>query len=295
MQYFLPNPTSEDTSIVSDLSKPLLLFVGTHDYRGNVPPRMLHSHANMTEMVFFADGGGTCTVDGKTYETQTGDLMIYNADVLHLDDCGYLLICGAANISLPELPPNHLIPAGASPLFHLGDKADTFRNILLSMIDVAASNTPNAAETCQYLFLAYLNQVLSLLKENQTLEENPQVSKESIKNRGKDIQTYVDQHISERLTLTEIAEHFDLSPFYVSRVFKLATGHNLNSYQTQRRIGRAQTLLLTTKMSMSEIAETIGYASQGYFSKQFQEIIGISPMQYRKQFGGRRIGQEKER
>ena len=286
MLYYLPAPTEEQ-------QLPHLLYVGTHDYTVETAPRMLHSHANMVEINIIQEGNGTIHVDGHDYQVTAGDLIIYNSNVLHLDDCGKLLICGTAGISLPDLPPNFITVPGICPVFQLKEHRDTFIRIVQSMVDIAASNSPSAPESCQYLFLAYMNLILDLVSERQTLDSNPLISADSVRGHGREIQAYIDQHISEKISLTEIATHFDLSPSYVSRIFKLATGHNLNAYQTQRRIGWAQNLLLTTNHSMAEIAEIIGYSSQGYFSKQFQETIGITPMQYRKQFGGRSVGKNK--
>lgn len=270
------------------IQEPVLLYVGSHDFRENLPDRMLHSHEDIVEFVCFLDGKGKCTVGDRQYTVCKGDLVIYNAGVMHLDNFGLLYFCGAANIHLPALPANTIIPPGTSPVLHLGPHENTITGLLSSMHDIASRDSQNASESCQLLFRVFLNQLLNLINEATEFSDNF-ANSDSQKKRGREIQRYVDEHILGRLSLSEIAEHFQLSTFYVSRVFKATTGQTLNEYQTRQRIGQAQNLLLTTSLPLSEIAIKSGYGNQGYFSKQFTKLVGISPLQYRKQLRGKTV------
>lgn len=287
MQYFLSPPTQ-------DPSTPTLLFVGSHNYlRQRIPlPRSIpHSHRNVAEFLYFREGEGACTINGRNYPVKKGDLVIYNANTLHMDQFGLTYFCGATNIQVPSLPPNILLAPGVSPVFHLDTHESTFHHLLASMNEIAATNAPTAPESCQLLFRVLLNQFFHLIASKQVLEQDPFIDARTVKTTGEKIQDYVDQHILEWLSLQEIADHFNLSTFYISRIFSLTTGFTLSAYQARGRIGHAQTLLLTTEMSLAEIAKKLGYTRQNYFSRQFMEITGIKPSQYRKQFGGRHVGE----
>ena len=285
MQYFLFPPGR-------DPSSPTLLFVGSHNFlqQRSLPPYIPHAHANLVQFLYFSEGSGMCTINGRNHPVRRGDLVIHNASTLHLDHFGLTYFCGAANIHLSELPPKIQLPLKASPVFHLDSHESIFQHLLSSMTEIAAFNEETAAESCQLLFRVFLNQVVHLITSKQVLEQDSPDDSLPLKTTGEKIQDYVDQHILDRLSLSEIADHFQLSTFYVSRIFKLTTGYTLSAYQARGRIGHAQTLLLTTNLSLAEIAEILGYTKQGHFSKQFMEITGIKPSQYRKQLGGQRVG-----
>lgn len=92
---------------------------------------------------------------------------------------------------------------------------------------------------------------------------------------------FINKHYKEELSLEKVAEYLQLSPSYLSNVFKKETGQNFIDYVTEVRIGRAKFLLKTTDLKMAEIAREVGYADEYYFSKVFKKNVGESPLKYR--------------
>ncbi|MGG6309466.1 response regulator transcription factor [Paenibacillus macerans] len=95
------------------------------------------------------------------------------------------------------------------------------------------------------------------------------------------------QHMLEHfgdsgLTLEAMAQALQSSPAYLSRMIKQELGTTFSSYLTQIRIRRATRLLNATELTISDIAEQVGYETQHYFSTAFKRATGISPLQYRK-------------
>ena len=98
------------------------------------------------------------------------------------------------------------------------------------------------------------------------------------------IRKYVEKHYTEDITLTEIcAKHFYSLP-YVSHKFKETFKCSFEQYVRQLRIHRACELLLSTQMSVSEIAEKCGYTSVRSFRKAFNCIVEKSPLEFRKSY-----------
>ena len=95
------------------------------------------------------------------------------------------------------------------------------------------------------------------------------------------IRDYVEAHLGEPLTLTEIAAVACLSPYHLSRSFKLTTGIGLHQYVVRRRTERAKQLLLRTELPLAEIADIVGFDSQASFTARFRREIGVSPGQLR--------------
>ena len=96
------------------------------------------------------------------------------------------------------------------------------------------------------------------------------------------IRRYVVGHLGEELSRDSIAAHVGFSPEYVSRLFKQETGLNLVNYVQNERMHAACGLLLSSDMSVSEIAAQLGYDNFAYFSKAFRKYTGVTPSAYRK-------------
>jgi AraC family transcriptional regulator len=95
--------------------------------------------------------------------------------------------------------------------------------------------------------------------------------------RLKRVRDYIEEHLADRLTLDEIAEVACLSPYHLSRSFKLATGIGLHRYVVIRRIERAKGLILKTALPLAEITWAVGFDSQASFTARFRREVGITP------------------
>ncbi len=98
---------------------------------------------------------------------------------------------------------------------------------------------------------------------------------------------YINLHFSEHLSVQSIGQAMNLSPYYMTRVFKKATGYTPMQYVTKLRLGKAQQLLLHTQKSITDIAMEIGYNNLSNFNYSFMKLCGISPSRYRKEFKGK--------
>ena len=93
---------------------------------------------------------------------------------------------------------------------------------------------------------------------------------------------YIHTHLSDELSVSQLAEMSFLTTGHFTRKFKQLTHLAPLEYINKQRIERAQLLLNTTSQSCVEIAEAFGYKSNAYFSKIFKKMIGMSPNEYRK-------------
>ena len=93
---------------------------------------------------------------------------------------------------------------------------------------------------------------------------------------------YINEHYMEDLSLTQVAARFFTSPHYFSRVFKQVTGFNFIEYLNSVRTKEAQKLLKESKLSVSKIAEQVGFESLTHFGRIFKKITGVSALTYRK-------------
>lgn len=94
---------------------------------------------------------------------------------------------------------------------------------------------------------------------------------------------FIEHHLNQPLTLTDMAEVTGLSDFHFARMFKQATGFPPHRYVLHRRLTRARHLLAETLLNMTEIALRCGFGSSSHFSNRFRAEAGISPTEYRVQ------------
>jgi AraC family transcriptional regulator len=92
---------------------------------------------------------------------------------------------------------------------------------------------------------------------------------------------YIDDNLRGELTLAAIAEAVALSPGHFAHAFRQATGVAPHRYVLERRVERAKTLLRSSDMPITEIADRVGCSSHSHFSVLFHRITGLTPRQFR--------------
>jgi len=109
--------------------------------------------------------------------------------------------------------------------------------------------------------------------------------KKQNKNRKlfQEIEQYIDERLSEEITLREVANYFSYSPNHLGVLFKEQMGENFGEHVARKRMELARQLLSTSKLKIYEISYQVGFKNMAYFSRQFKEHFGISPGDYRKQ------------
>jgi len=96
--------------------------------------------------------------------------------------------------------------------------------------------------------------------------------------------SFIKNHYSSSITLTDAAKAVDISSSYLSLVFKQETGINFSDYLMRFRIEKAKELLRTTNLRIYEIAEKVGFSSPYYFSKVFKDVTKLTCKEYKDKF-----------
>ncbi|MEK3723383.1 response regulator transcription factor [Paenibacillus sp. FSL H8-0034] len=95
------------------------------------------------------------------------------------------------------------------------------------------------------------------------------------------VQQFVDQHLSEDVSLQTIADHIYLHPVYLSKIYKLETNQNITDYVFQLRMEKAAYLLKNNQEKIYEIAEKLGYQRAHSFIHVFKKHYNMTPQEYR--------------
>ncbi|WP_423801389.1 response regulator transcription factor [Neobacillus sp. SAB-20_R2A] len=111
-----------------------------------------------------------------------------------------------------------------------------------------------------------------------------QVKSINLTTRNKDVlkaQKYVQTHLSEKISLKEVADHLHLNASYFSRMFKKEMGEGFIEYVTRVKMEKAIELLDHSVKSVEQIAFELGFESKSYFLKTFKKNYGFSPKSYK--------------
>lgn len=108
-----------------------------------------------------------------------------------------------------------------------------------------------------------------------------QSSRGLLKWRLKRVQDFIEDQLSERLSLADLARSAGLSRMHFAAQFRAATGMRPHEYVVRRRIQRAQEILLTTSMPLVEVALSVGFQTQAHFTTVFRRFLGETPGRWR--------------
>ncbi len=125
------------------------------------------------------------------------------------------------------------------------------------------------------------NLKISLYEQSLTLTQDSEKQEERVITG---ITRYLQEHVSEEISLSILSEQFHLNAQYISQLFKNEIGVGFLAYLTNIRMEKAKKLLLSTDSSISDIAEQVGYGDYRVFSKVFKKIEGMTPTQYKREF-----------
>ena len=93
---------------------------------------------------------------------------------------------------------------------------------------------------------------------------------------------YINDNLSRKVTLTQIAEVAHVSPYHFARLFKTTTGLSPHQYVIQRRVERAKTLLADGDLTIAEVAQAVGFANRSHFAFHVRRLLGVSPKALRR-------------
>ena len=93
---------------------------------------------------------------------------------------------------------------------------------------------------------------------------------------------YSKEHFMEDIGIADIAYNLNITPNYLGNLFLKQTSIKYNDFLTEVRMNKAKEMLINTNMTVTKIAERVGYNSSKYFTNVFSKITNMSPSEYRE-------------
>lgn len=266
---------------------PKLLYVGEIRPDASAHPRIMHAHEDFVEIILICSGSSEYLIHNKKQTIREGDLLVYNAGIVHDEVSGPDVEIGSycvavGGLHMPGLRPNALLPDDAGYVFPTGQNFQEIRLLCEMMFRNLAAGQPRAEAVCHSLMHALLLKVLATVDSN--VGAGSYVPPDEPHELGYQIKNYIDEHYMEPITLQSLGEALHISPYYLAHIFKQMSGYSPIQYLLRRRIGEAQTLLITTDLPVSRVSELVGYETQSYFNQQFTRHVGMPPRRFRKNY-----------
>lgn len=95
---------------------------------------------------------------------------------------------------------------------------------------------------------------------------------------------YIQRHLTEEISIDNLARRAGYSEYYFSHKFQKETGHSVKEFILNEKIIRAKTLLSGGRLSIQEISDELNFSNRSYFSTCFQKAVGLSPSEYKKMY-----------
>ena len=250
-------------------------------------PRILHNHDDRMELLYIRTGSGSYIVGDECYDIRPGNIIVCNPGILHDELPEHnrhlsMLSLAVTDLKIKGLPKNHLIPDTIKPILKMDKSMVLMDAIFQSIFDSLAFGSESSQETNIYLTQALLSLVLHAFEEYGN--PVPPLAPGEKPDLLHEIKRYIDQNYMEKLSIPQISEKFYISQSHLSHLFKKKLGFSPMQYIARRRIGEAQSMLVLSTRSITEIATEVGFDNLSHFNVQFKKYVGLSPLTYRKKY-----------
>lgn len=247
----------------------------------------MHIH-DCCEIYYSISGGRQFLIDNRFYDISPGDLFIINQFESH-----YLT-------QINNMVHERIIISIHPDFLKEISTARTNLNYCFSERDPAFNHRISLTKEQQHRFLYFIGKIATakdfggdLIERAAFMEMMVLINSLSINNHDAEIPdskfqynqqvqailSYINQHITEPITVEHLAEQFYISTSYICRIFKATTGTTINKYINARRITIAKSLL-SMDLDVGEVCEKSGFNDYSNFLKAFTKAVGISPKKY---------------
>ena len=243
--------------------------------KGFIFPGEAHQPLELT----YVDKGSIHSVaDGKDILLEQGDMIIYAPNQWHMQyadvdvSSSYITLSFDMEAGCPEELFNRkfTIPQSAVPILQWmlkeNDNMDQYSSDMLVCL-------------LQTILLLLLREQTSPAPTNKLRTANAVNSENEIIRRA---QQYIGAHVREKLTVPLVARHVDVSPSYLTALFRKNLQISPGEYIRRIKLQESKQMIREDNMNFTEIAAALQYSTVHHFSRQFKDKFGITPTEYAK-------------
>lgn len=236
---------------------------------------------NHHELILVTGGKASVVMDNKRYQARKGMLFYIWPDVLHtiqadLDDPLYMMSVhfsyarvGFSDNKWDIGSEGEILPLEA--MVELGDYYH-IEPLFRKMVESWYARLPGYEFITRALFQQVTYEAIKNAK-NQHQDYGAALKVE-------ELIRYMRENICGRVTLAELAGRVQLSPTYLSRIFRECTGYGVIMFFNKMKIDKSKELMIEGGKKLKEVAQVLGFSDEFYFSRVFKKIEGINPSEF---------------
>ncbi len=253
-----------------------------------------HRHDDFYEILFLTQGEGIHTIDFQQYAIRPNTIFFLSPGQIHElalseDVQGYIILFTSSFYHFNKTDPHKLFElpffynlSQETPPIYL-DNTECIQT-LTNLFREAISENKQYLSDKDEAIRALLDLILIQCKRIYPLSQQDEKT-----NKGKIIvkrfKQLIEEKCKENLSVKDYANLLAISPNYLSETVKSVTGRTSTDLINDRMILEIKRLLKHTDMGISEIAYSLNFADQSYFSKYFKKLTGLSPLEFRNEGG----------
>lgn len=247
----------------------------------NVKYKSIHYHPDVLEVLFVLENRLAVTMEQQSFFVTEGEFLVINPGQPHTIFCDGISVTVSLYFDLKhyaELFP-HLMGTRFLCCRHsLRDEQflswAQIRNYFIRIMLMHNKNTPSAQTIIQDL----AEKIIQVLWEN--LQEREQLP-DHVLERYYSIGSYLYQNYKDELSVTQVAEHENISVTRLAHFWKDVSGRSIRQTLTRYRLLDAEKMLLETPLAVNEIAYRCGFSDEKYFYQHFKSCYKSTPNEYR--------------
>jgi AraC-like DNA-binding protein len=266
----------------------------------NIKKYPIHWHENITEIVLPIKGSIEVNVNFEKILVREGDFWFINNGSIHsiTSDSGAIVISLYLDLNYFEKEFPHIKymffrsniynkGASHSKSDNVEDKVKIgyktrFKNLFISLLMDAISKDSMAKELLMDSIYQLVSSMVKEFNWLQFLKKSSDKISQMQLDRYHRVVKYIHQHYRQKITLEDIAREEYITENYFSHFWKNLSSFSFNERLNYERVLKSQHLLLTSNMSISDIAYYCGFSHPKYYYKHFKKWFNCSPMEYRK-------------
>lgn len=260
---------------------------------GKFSVNMEHVHKEAWEVVYALKGSVEVLLGDEWIVLRENHcVFIYPGtvhDIVSTTQYSESLVCSFIPVGVYNVLPNQALRCGSAERTIVDQSIMELKTNIQPDRDIVDNYTyaeKRSIREAHQMLCSYLVQFSIRLMREYKQNDKDEVFYKS--QRGKDydyivnqINKYIEKHATDPLTVQAIAEHFHYSRSRLYKIFKAATGEDLNTVIKRKQLTEAQKLLLAGELPVRKIAGCVGFNSESYFSLWFKKMTGKTPTVFR--------------
>ncbi len=258
-------------------------------FSDNKPLNVEYHNHDFYEIYYFISGKVSCVIEGKNYHLRSGDILLISNREVHRPlielgqiyeriviwvHPGYIRQIEQGEIDLTacfdDSARNH-----NNLLRPEGETARAFKRLYERLEKVYGGENYGS----QTLFRAYMTELLVLLNQTYFDMSGELLPDVSSNEKITDIIRYINENLTDDLSLDELAKRFYISKYHLGRQFKQNVGFTLHQYVMKKRLMTARSCLMDGESVNAAFIQS-GFSDYSNFSRSFKAEFGVSPKRY---------------